>query len=351
MKILILINSLTLGGAERQVIQDANALAKRNYNVTVCFGVEGVLIEQISPLMKKVNLRTSSQLIAFVRLYRILKQQDIDVVLSHSFWANKVAALACFFSNTRLYTFEHGLGLWRKWYHIALSKMVSLKSSAVVTCSHENKSQKINREKISEKKLIVIHNSFDKPNMSTESLIKEQNTRFTIGFAGRFNKVKQLHLLAEVATIIKKEGYDFQFIMLGNGPEKERIETLAKDKGVGDNFVFHGYVSNPYDFLPNFNCFIIPSLREDFSLALLEASYAGLPCIAFDVGGNREIVEDNQTGFIIPPFDTNQMALKIINLINNPEKAKEMGQRARIKTQNNFSIEKRIEKLEKLVLS
>ncbi len=350
MKILIFINTLTLGGAERQVVQDANALANRNHTVTVCFGVEGPLIEHINPLVKTVNLRTKSQLTAFVKLYRIVKRQDIDVVLSHGFWANKVAALACLLSNTKLFTFEHGLGLWRKWYHIALSKMVSFKSSAVVTCSYENKRQKIYREKISEKKLIVIHNSFDNQKISREIAKEEDGDKFKIGFAGRFNKVKQLHLLVEVALIMQKKGYDFQFILLGSGTEKENLETLAKDNGVIDNFVFHGYVPNPYDFLPNFDCFVLPSLREDFSLALLEASYAGLPCVAFDVGGNKEIVEDNQTGYIITPFDTNQMAFRIIDMINNPKRTKEMGQRARKKVQNSFSIEKRVENLENLIL-
>jgi glycosyltransferase involved in cell wall biosynthesis len=94
--------------------------------------------------------------------------------------------------------------------------------------------------------------------------------------------------------------------------------------------------------------FVLPSRIEGFSVALLEAEASGIPAIAFDVGGNAEIIKNNITGFLLPDLNIDILVEKIIYLYENPQKRKEMGNEARNYIKSNFSNELRIKKLEKL---
>lgn len=279
---------------------------------------------------------------------RTIRRNNIELVLSHMFWANKVATAACFLTRRKNIVFEHGLGLWRKWYHRFLVKMIAKQAHMVVTCSEASRKIRIAREKVPQKKVIVLHNSFHAPSDSLTNMIDLNNPPkkdFTIGYAGRFNKVKQLPLLLDVALKLKKNISDFRFILIGDGEEKPFIEKMVEEKDLADHFCFTGYVANPLSYMIKMDCFVLPSKREDLSLALIEASYCGLPCIAFDVGGNREIISDGVTGWIVAPFSVNAMVDKVLWLKNNQEKTEKMREMAKQRVGVLFSQKTRIEKM------
>ncbi|MBN1932415.1 MAG: glycosyltransferase [Desulfobacterales bacterium] len=352
MKILIIIHSLTTGGAERQAVQDANLLSAAGNEIILCFGVDGPLKNQLAPGVHCVDLQTRSQFKAVVAIVRIIRNKSIELVLSHMFWANKVATVACYLTREKNIVFEHGLGLWRKWHHLLLVRLIAKQASRVITCSEASRKNRIQREKIPAKKVVVIPNSYHALSEAWGNGADQENREakpFTIGFAGRFNKVKQLHLLVDVALILKKSTNDFQFTLLGDGNEKPLIENMVERKGLSEHFTFPGYVSNPASYLKKMNCFVLPSKREDFSLALLEASFCGLPSIAFDVGGNKEIILNGVSGWIVEPFRVDTMAEKILWLKNNPEGVALMKTEAMQRAGRLFSQEQRSMNLANLI--
>ncbi len=343
-KILILISSLNSGGAERQAVQDANILSELGYQVYVCFGVQGPLKDQLEPPVHLFDLRTTSQPKAIFRLAKYIHKNQVDLVLSHMNWANQVGSVASIITRKKNIVFKHGLVFWKKWYHLLLMK----KASKIITCSEKSKSIRINYVGLPSKKMEVIHNSFAVPlgNLVHEHKVPNlHNGVFTIGYAGRFSKVKQLHLLAEIALFMKTQVNDFQFVLLGDGDERARIENLVRQKGLGEHFRFMGYVSEPLAYLKQMNCFVLPSNCEDFSLALIEASYCRLPCVAFDVGGNREIISHGNTGWVVGPNDVKAMSEKIVWLKNHPEYMKHMGEMARQRVESCFSQKQRGQRL------
>lgn len=349
MKILILVNALLPGGAERQAVQDANMLLEKGHEVVVCYGIDGPLRIQLEPGINLFDLKTKSQIKAIFRLTRFIKKNKIELVFSHMFWANKIATAACFLSGRKNIAFEHGLNLWRKWYHIVFSNLISRYAKAIVTCSVASEKLKIKREFMSPGKLVVIYNSFQKPDILNDNKVLHDNKKFKIGYAGRFNKVKQLPLLIDIAEKLLENTNDFCFVLLGDGAEKSLMENLVKEKKLDKCFEFTGYVQDPMQYLQKMDCFVLPSKREDFSLALLEASFAGLPCIAFDVGGNGEIIIDSKTGFIIPAYDIRIFADKLKYLIANPAARIEMSKAAHEFVNRNFTIEHRLKKLNELI--
>jgi L-malate glycosyltransferase len=350
LKVLILINSLSYGGAERQVLQDANLLTRAGHKVTVCYGADRTLSEHFDNEVVLLELKTTTQTIASAKLLKHLMTNKYDIILSHMFWANKVAALAGKLTGHHVIAFEHGLGLWRKWYHLMLVKMVGKYASAVVTCSEANRKNKIQREGVPADKVFVLPNSFQRVNgLSGTAHIEKSHNTFVIGYAGRFNKVKQLHLLVEIALLLKEYTSDFKFMLIGDGSERENLDRLIDENNMGEYFLFPGYVPDPYPYYMQMDCFILPSAREDLSLALIEASYAGMPCLAFDVGGNNEIIIDGKTGWLIEPYDIRIMVNRIAYMQKNIDSTKLMGYNAREWISRKFSGENRVERLSGLI--
>lgn len=351
MKILIIIKSLQIGGAERQVISDANMLVKNN-DVFIYLSEKGKLIDNLNERVKIFETKNNSLICMNIQLLKIIKGNNIEIVMAHMYWAQKVVFLSKLINfNTKNFFFEHGLNLWKNRIHIVLTHILSYKIKAIIVVSEAKRQVKINREKFPKKKVYLIPNCFEEKNIinnSSDKLPFNPNI-FTIGFVGRFNAVKQLHILIAVANLLKRRMSNFQFVLVGDGIEMTKVKKLISENNLDNHFILTGYVTNPLSYMMFFNLFVLPSKIEDLSVSLLEAGSLGIPSIAFDVGGNNEIIIDGKTGFIIPPFDIEIFLEKLLILISNTKLAEEFGAKARKHVQKNFSIEKRNKKLSEII--
>lgn len=353
--ILIVIGTLKLGGAERQVINDANNLFKNGFDITVCYGKYGNLCSQLVEGVNIINLNTNSKILGVLRILKLLLKNRYDIVFSHMFWANIVSGISAQLTNHRIVFFEHGLALWRNKIQQATFRLVSKKASLIITCSEASKKTRIDQG-IPSNKIKVIPNSYrNNNNDKDEETVKindiEDDKIFRILFVGRFNEVKQLSVLIKVAQeLLVMDIKDFSFILVGDGDTKPEIEKTIIEKNLQDHFVLTGYKNNPQIFYEISNCFVLPSRREDFSLSLLEASSSGLPCIAFNVGGNAEIIQDGKTGFVIKPYSTDQFVEKLGYLIKNPIIANDMGLNAKKRVETCFSEDSRYNNFKETIL-
>ena len=125
------------------------------------------------------------------------------------------------------------------------------------------------------------------------------------------------------------------------------MKATSDDLKISKNVVFAGLREDIPQILAMSDISVLASLREGFSITVLESMAAGKPVVVTDVGGNSEIVEHGKTGFIIPAQSPEDLALYSLNLINNQELAKKMGQEAE-KRVLNFSIDRMVEKTENL---
>ncbi len=350
MKILILINSLNPGGAERQVVTDVNLLSRSGHDITLVFQKSGPLKKQLSNNIELYSLNSHSSIRSSLLFFRFLRKNTFDYVIAHMFWAHKVSALPSGLTGTKLILMEHGLGLWRKWYHIAIVQLISKIAQKIVCVSEAKRIIKIERENIPVKKLLVMPNSFNQ--MEVELLKKDKSPfpddKFIIGFAGRFNAVKQIPLLIDLAIRLKTKTSAFLFVLLGEGNEMKNVKQLIQVNDLHKFFYLPGYIEKPLSMIQHLNAFILPSKREDLSVALIEAGVVGLPLIAFDVGGNAEIIDHDKGGFVIPPFDIELLKNKILYLIKNPEQAVKMGSYNKERILEKFSEEKRLNNLNSL---
>jgi phosphatidylinositol alpha-1,6-mannosyltransferase len=144
--------------------------------------------------------------------------------------------------------------------------------------------------------------------------------------------------LIEAAKHIVKERRETAFVVVGNGPLKNRLISQAEKLGVADNFAFLGDVNEKL--LPAlYNCadvFAFPSIQEGQGIALLEAQATAKPVVAFDVGGVHEAVLNNETGYLVKP-NSRELADAMLRLLSNFSLREKMGTKGREFVSNNYS--------------
>ncbi|MCF7885426.1 MAG: glycosyltransferase family 4 protein [Candidatus Marinimicrobia bacterium] len=349
MKILIINQALGYGGAQKQALVDANSLVELGHEVTMAYYQEGEFIEQLNEKIKCLKLISNSSIISGLQILIYLLFHKSDVVHTHQYWASKVGGIPGKLTGNRVIYNEHGLGKWRRWYHRVIIWFLSLFADKVITSCKLNSYLRNKLDRISENKLMTLYNSFEIKHNGEEIRIpqKEKDTIW-IGYVGRFNKVKQLEYIIKVAKRLKPIIKNVKFVLVGDGKERQNIEKIIKNNSLDAEFIITGFCKVPYYYYKTFDVFVLPSKIEGFSISLLEAGASGVPTVCFDVGGNKEIVQSQRTGFLIPPFNIDEMTSKILQLCSNKDLRLEYSKNAKEYITNNFSVEKRRKLLDKL---
>jgi glycosyltransferase involved in cell wall biosynthesis len=135
---------------------------------------------------------------------------------------------------------------------------------------------------------------------------------FTIASIGRLSKEKAYDVLIEAFALVHEEKPDVRLLIVGEGPERDRLEGLIRKKGLESHVLLPGYREMPWRYLTECKAFVLSSLTEGLPVALLEAMLVGIPVIATMVGGIPHIITHGKTGFLVPPGDPIPLS-KIIN--------------------------------------
>lgn len=159
-----------------------------------------------------------------------------------------------------------------------------------------------------------------------------------LGTACRLEPVKGIATLIEAIAILAVDIPSIRLEIAGEGSLRNALEERVARQRVSANITFLGWCRNMIPVLQSWGLFVQPSLDEGFGVAVLEAMASGLPVVASDVGGLREIVEDGKTGFLVPPRDPAAFAEKIRLLLGDPDLRAAMGAAGRRRAQEEFSL-------------
>ncbi|MBI4462314.1 MAG: N-acetyl-alpha-D-glucosaminyl L-malate synthase BshA [Acidobacteria bacterium] len=158
---------------------------------------------------------------------------------------------------------------------------------------------------------------------------------FLIGHLSNFRPVKRIPDVIEVFARVRRE-LPARLLLIGDGPERANAEYLARQKGVSHDVLFLGKQNAVHHILGVCDLFLLPSDLESFGLAALEAMACEVPVIASDVGGLRELIRSGHDGCLVAARDVEAMTRCALELLRQPERAREMGQRARESAQARF---------------
>jgi glycosyltransferase involved in cell wall biosynthesis len=157
--------------------------------------------------------------------------------------------------------------------------------------------------------------------------------------AGRLSPEKGVHVLVEAAPAICQSIPGVKIVVLGEGPERSRLERRIAELGIGDSVWLPGFRQDLDSLIPHADVVVLPSLTEGLPNVALEAGAAGIPVVATAVGGTPEVVADEQTGFLVPANDPAAVATGVIAILADRELRKSLGTAARQRMREHFSFE------------
>ncbi|MBE0604561.1 MAG: glycosyltransferase family 4 protein, partial [Deltaproteobacteria bacterium] len=315
---------------------------------------EGKVAEEFRKLGVKVIViqesgRNFFELLAKTR--RSVQTISPDIVHSHRMKEN---ILAYHSSKSRkksgLICTQHGMpepldGKMKALKRFVLSKyhfgILSRRFRKVVVVSEDIRNRFLRGYGFPEERIEMIHNGTDIPDRCREA---RNEGFFVIGSAGRLFPVKDYPLMVEIAREVTREASGVRFELAGEGPEKDRLLELIKKNGLERHFLLKGFVEDIPRFYEGLDLYINTSLHEGLPMSILEAMSHGLPIIAPDTGGLREIIEDGRHGFLLKGRNPRAYSDSCLRLIANRALLREMGDRSREKIRNEFSCDEMTEK-------
>lgn len=156
-----------------------------------------------------------------------------------------------------------------------------------------------------------------------------------LGSIGRLEPQKGMDVLIRALAEVD----DATLLVVGDGSERARLEELADAVGVSERVEWMGWSDTPRGYLGMLDVFILPSRNEGFPLALLEALLAGTAVVASDVGSVAEVIQDGETGLLVPPEDDMALAVALRRLLTDPELGRRMGERGRQTVLDHFTAD------------
>ena len=150
-----------------------------------------------------------------------------------------------------------------------------------------------------------------------------------VGFVGRLSPEKAPDLFVRMAHQLAAKHTDAAFVLIGDGPMRERLEEEVRLLGIAGRVRFAGERHDVLPLLPSLTALVVPSHAEGMPLALMEAMAAGVPVVATSVGGIPEMIQHLNTGLLVGPGDAGQLAIAVDGLLDDPAWAAAIGARAR----------------------
>lgn len=375
LKVLHIITRLDKGGSSENTSLTVSGLDKKRFDVTLIYGktndpdgqIKSALSNNeinyriIPQLVRQVN--PWSDLIAFLKLYAIMKKENFNIVHTHTSkagilgrWAAKLAGVKVIIHTPHGHIFYGYFGPIRNKLFILLERLTARITDKIITLTQRGKDEHIKFKIAKADKFVPIYsgielerfiNSNYDPIPMRESLGISPNGP-VIGTITRLEPVKGNIYFIEAISQVIKIFPTLKVIITGDGTQRKMIENRIEALSLTRNVILLGATNEIPKVLSALDIFVLPSLNEGMGRCLLEAMAISKPVVATSVGGIPEIVEDNVTGLLVPPKNSRKLAEAIIYLLANREKAVEMGQAARKRLNHNFSSKAMIDEISAL---
>lgn len=287
------------------------------------FGTFGCPVEYLG----LTRLVSAQGLISLYRLARTIRRRRIDLVQTFFIDGNLIGVLGALLGGApRIVVSRRDLGYWYTPRTLFWMRRINTMADAFLVNSHAVKAVVAERERVPPNKITVIHNGvFDLPPPAEKDGAKDTGSARglpTVGIVANLRRVKRLDLFLEMASRMTHEA---RLVIMGTGEEREAVLRQAGRLGLGRRLSLIHSVSDVYQHIGRFDVAVLTSESEGLSNALIEYQLCGVPAVAFDVGGNREVIENGRTGVLIPPFDTARMAGTVDQILSDPRLARRLG--------------------------
>ena len=323
------------GGTERVAVQLANVLME-DYTYDICFIS---LVEQqekpfypLHPEIKRYPLGEKwinpgpGYLPLIGKLRKFLKDQQIDIIIDIDIVLDVLSIPAAKGLKTKVVSWEHFTAdfelsvLYRKW----ILKYSAKRSDYVVVLTDGDREEYENRIGRTTR-IRRIYNPVAYQ-LKKEAVFEKKKMILSVG---RLVPEKGIEYIKQVSLKILEKYPEWQWVILGDGPERQNLEQFIHDHQLEDRLILKGNVENVEEYLQQASIFVVTSKYEGLGLSMLEAREMKVPCVSFNIKmGPREVIHDGIDGYLVKPFDCDEMTRKIEMLINDPELRNQFAEKA-----------------------
>lgn len=337
-KILFVLRMIGFGGAERQVVELCQGMDKNKFEISVVlfFHDEG-FFEELKAAGVKIHILATKETYkrkAIPELIRLMKAEKFDIVQNMLPIANLAGGVAARLSGTRPVVVGSLRNAnpfsWRDLFCLMDLAALNFLNDCVVTNSATGKKFAVRDYRLPAGKIKVIYNGKDFSQYQTsaggQEIRRELNIpegHLVVTTIGRIARQKGYEYLVEAANIlIKQKNRKAVFLIVGKGEETfEEIQSLIRKYSLDKDVRLLGVRQDIAEILAVSDVFVLPSLWEGLPNVLLEAMIAGVPVVATDIEPNREVIENNQTGLLVPPKSSPALAEAIMAIVDNSGQA------------------------------
>lgn len=351
MKVLVVINELELGGAERLVHDQLIHPAFTADVKVICLDRMGPLAESLLARgvdVQLLGMRGRLDIRAIPRLRRVFRAWCPDVVHLHLARSGILGRLASVRMPHRLVYTEHNI--WSRYPRLIRHANASTfhLNHGVAAVSKAVRDQILAglRWPPDTSRVAVIGNAVDVDQIEKSALTRS-DSRHRMGvpddalvvgnIANLFARKGQEFLIMAAAEICRRDNR-VRFVVIGEGDEREALERQIHRLGLEEHVLLLGAVRDAYRLLRGFDVFVLSSRFEGMPVALLEAMALGIPAVATSVGGIPEVIIQGETGIVVPPEDVSSLEAALTRFLSDAEFRRSAGEAARRRVAERYSM-------------
>jgi len=358
-RIAHLIGSTGMYGAERWILAQMRYFDRRRWNAAIINLVDkpaerSAIVGEVKKLgYDAQDFYTGGRFnpLAVCRLAKLLRREHCAIVHAHGYKSDVIGLLAGRLAGAKVISTPHG---WDKEknrklaFYEALAKGAFKFIDRVCPLSLALYDGLV-ADGMPQSKLTLILNGVDIKEIDDAPAMSKASGKQRIGYIGQFNAAKGLDDLVEAFFRLKRD--DCELFMIGDGPWRESIINRVTAQSGHGGIVCPGYVADRLAYLKTFDVFVLPSLSEGIPRCVMEAQAAGVPVVATDIDGVRDLVKTEETGLLVPPGIPAALAAAIGRILDSPELARRLAQAARALIEERFSAARMAAEYENLYRS
>jgi glycosyltransferase involved in cell wall biosynthesis len=336
-------NTFETGGSERQLAVLAKNLSRERFQLNVgCIRRDGPFAKEFEDAPEfrlGGSLYGWASILARFRLARHLRRNRIQIAHAFDFYTSLTLIPAA-----RLARVPLVIGSFRQLGDLLTpaqfrSQAITFRWCDAVVCNSQAGADRLAADGLSRNKLFVIGNALpDEAFAAAAPALAPRPGVLRVGMVARMNARYKNHSgFLRIAARIHAGFPDAEFVLAGDGPLRGEIEAEAKSLGIGEHVLFLGDRRDVSAVLASMDVAVLTSDSEGLSNVILEAMAAGVPVVAYDVGGNRELV-NSERGAIIPAGDEEEFATSVGRMLDQPALRETLAGNARAFAEEKFSL-------------
>ncbi len=376
-RVLRVIARLNVGGPALHVTYLARGLAERGYETTLVAGDVGRGEESMAFVAERAGVEVVSlpglsrelsplrDALAAFRLAYLIRRLRPDVVHTHTAKAGAVGRAAALLAGPRrpvvVHTF-HGhvlrgyFGRAGTLLFRAIETILARGTDRLVAVSPEVRDELVALGVAPAAKFSVIRLGIElEPRVSFDGNVAEVRRRhgiapesFVVGWFGRMTAVKRTDDLLTTLAALREREVDALLLLVGDGDDRERLEQRAHELGLARFCLFLGYQEDVAPWYAVCDAVVLTSASEGTPVTIIEALAAGRAVVATRVGGVPDVVDDGESGFLVPAGDTNALADRLETLARDPGRRAEMGETGRRRVLRRYAVERLVDDVDAL---